>query len=182
MTDKKRRFRAAVSLLTILPLSSWGDDLQRAAQFPNEGDIPSQFEQAAPFYDFAKREVMIPMRDGVKLFTVIVIPKNARRAPMLLDRTPYSAAWLASQKPSPHVAVALPLYYGELAEAGYLVVFQDVRGKYKSEGRYVMNRPLAGALNPTGVDHSTDAYDTIEWLVKNVPESNGKVGTMGDEL
>ncbi len=58
-------------------------------------------------------------------------------------------------------------------------VFQDVRGKYKSEGSYVMNRPLVGALNPTGVDHSTDAYDTIEWLVKNVPESNGKVGTMG---
>ena len=98
---------------------------------------------------------------------------------MLLDRTPDSASWLTAQKPSLHIAVALPLYYGELAEAGYIIVFQDVRGKYKSEGSYVMNRPLAGALNPTGVDHSTDAYDTIEWLVKNVPESNGKVGTMG---
>jgi putative CocE/NonD family hydrolase len=69
--------------------------------------------------------------------------------------------------------------YAELVRAGYIVAVEDVRGKYKSEGDYVMNRPLRGPLNPTAVDHSTDAYDTIDWLVKNVPESNGRVGTIG---
>ena len=62
---------------------------------------------------------------------------------------------------------------------GYIRVFQDVRGKYGSEGDYVMTRPLRGPLNATAVDHSTDAYDTIDWLVKNVPESNGRVGMIG---
>ena len=69
--------------------------------------------------------------------------------------------------------------YAELVRAGYIVAVQDVRGKYRSEGDYVMNRPLRGPLNPTAVDHSTDAWDTIDWLVKNVPESNGRVGTIG---
>ena len=63
--------------------------------------------------------------------------------------------------------------------AGYILAIQDVRGKYRSEGDYVMNRPLRGPLNRTAVDHSTDAWDTIDWLVKNVPESNGRVGTIG---
>jgi putative CocE/NonD family hydrolase len=143
------------------------------------GDIPAKFESVTTFYDFEKREAMVPMRDGVKLFTVIVIPKGASHAPIILDRTPYSAAKFASKMPSPHMALALPLSYGELAEAGYIIVCQDVRGKYKSEGSYVMNRPLSGPLNATGVDHATDAYDTIDWLVKNVPESNGRVATMG---
>ena len=98
---------------------------------------------------------------------------------MILDRTPYSAAKFVAKLPSPRAALALPTAYGELAEAGYIIISQDVRGKYKSEGAYVMNRPLVGPLNDTGVDHATDAYDTIDWLVKNVPESNGKVGTMG---
>ena len=66
-----------------------------------------------------------------------------------------------------------------IVEGGYIRVMQDVRGKYGSEGDYVMNRPLHGPLNPTPVDHSTDTYDTIDWLVKNVPESNGKVGIIG---
>ena len=143
------------------------------------GDIPEKFEPVTALMDFDKREVMIPMRDGVKLFTVIVIPKGAAHAPMILDRTPYSAAKFVTRLPSPRAALALPTAYGELAEAGYIIVSQDVRGKYKSEGAYVMNRPLAGPFNDSGVDHSTDAYDTIDWLVKNIPESNGKVGTMG---
>ena len=66
-----------------------------------------------------------------------------------------------------------------IVEGGYIRVVQDVRGKYGSEGDYVMNRPLHGPLNPTPVDHSTDTYDTIDWLVKNIPESNGKVGILG---
>jgi uncharacterized protein len=143
------------------------------------GDIPADFKVITSADDYIKRDVMIPMRDNVKLHTVIVIPKGAVHAPMILDRTPYNADKFASNSDSTHRALILPLSYGELAEAGYIIVAQDVRGKYKSEGDYVMNRPLSGDLNPTQVDHSTDAYDTIDWLVKNVPESNGKVGTMG---
>jgi putative CocE/NonD family hydrolase len=143
------------------------------------GDIPDEFHAATDGDDFIRREEMIAMRDGAKLHTVIIIPKGAVRAPMILDRTPYSASKFASHASSTRRAMILPLSYGELADAGYIIVAQDVRGKYKSEGDYVMNRPLVGDLNPTTVDHSTDAWDTIDWLVKNVPESNGKVGTMG---
>src|SRR3974390_1632584 len=143
------------------------------------GDIPADFKTVTSADDYIKRDVMIPMRDGIKLHTVIVIPKGAVRAPMILDRTPYSADKFAGNSESTHRALILPLSYGELAEAGYIIVAQDVRGKYKSEGDYVINRPLSGEFNQTPVDHSTDAYDTIDWLVKNVPESNGKVGTMG---
>ena len=146
---------------------------------PAAGDIPADFKIVTAADDYIKRDVMIPMRDGVKLHTVIIIPKGAARAPMILDRTPYNAGKFTSSAESPRRALILPLSYGELAEAGYIIVAQDVRGKYKSEGDYVMNRPLSGDLNHTPVDHSTDAYDTIDWLVKNVPESNGKVGTMG---
>jgi uncharacterized protein len=143
------------------------------------GDIPTQFHAATERDDFIKRDVMIAMRDGVKLHTVIIIPKGATHAPMIMDRTPYSAAKFTSHADSPRRAMILPGSYGELADAGYIIVAQDVRGKYNSEGDYVMNRPLSGDLNPTRVDHSTDAWDTIDWLVKNVPESNGRVGTMG---
>jgi putative CocE/NonD family hydrolase len=98
----------------------------------------------------------------------------------MLDRTPYSADKGTSRGtfgPLPEQILS-PLS-SELVRAGYIVAFEDVRGKYKSGGDYVMNRPLKGPLNPTAVDHSTDAYDTIDWLVKNVPESNGRVGTIG---
>ncbi len=143
------------------------------------GDIPTKFEAVKTLYNFVKRDAMIPMRDGVKLYTIIIIPKGAAHAPIILDRTPYSATDFTEQTPSAHAALALPQSFGELAEAGYIIVSQDVRGKFKSEGNYIMNRPLSGPLNPTAVDHSTDAYDTIDWLVRNVPESNGKVATMG---
>ena len=133
-------------------------------------------------FDYIKRDVMIPMRDGIKLHTVIVLPKGAKNAPMLLTRTPYNATAQTSQAASSHLG---PILYGYdnptdvIVEGGYIRVIQDVRGKYGSEGDYVMNRPLHGPLNPTPVDHSTDTYDTIDWLVKNVPESNGKVGILG---
>ncbi len=143
------------------------------------GDIPADFKRVTNADDYIKRDVMIPMRDGVKLHTVIVVPKGAVHAPIILDRTPYNADKFTSDHDSVHRAMILPISFGELAEAGYIIVAQDVRGKFKSEGDYVMNRPLSGDLNPTPVDHSTDAWDTIDWLVKNVPESNGKVGTMG---
>ncbi|HEY2677913.1 MAG TPA: CocE/NonD family hydrolase [Steroidobacteraceae bacterium] len=143
------------------------------------GDIPADFKVIDDANDYIKRNVMISMRDGVKLNTVIIIPKGATHAPIILDRTPYNADKFAHTNDSPHRAMILPNSFGELSEAGYIIVSQDVRGKYKSEGDYVMTRPLSGELNPTPVDHSTDAWDTIDWLVKNVPETNGKVATMG---
>ncbi|MCC4591821.1 CocE/NonD family hydrolase [Xanthomonas sacchari] len=129
--------------------------------------------------DYVKREVMIPMRDGVKLHTVIVLPKGAHGAPMLLTRTPYDASGRASRLASPHMRDLLPQGDEVFVDGGYIRVFQDIRGKYGSEGDYVVTRPLRGPLNPTKVDHATDAWDTIDWLVKHVPESNGKVGMIG---
>jgi uncharacterized protein len=124
---------------------------------------------------------MIPMRDGVKLHAVIVIPKGAKNAPILLTRTPYNASQRASQAASPNMARILGNHGAAdvMVAGGYIRVFEDVRGKYGSEGDYVMTRPLHGPLNPTPVDHATDTYDTIDWLVKNLPESNGKVGILG---
>ena len=164
--------------LAFVILVSAAASAQPTAAAPG-GDIPADFHPDTDRDDFIKRDAMIAMRDGVKLHTVIIIPKGAVRAPMILDRTPYSAAKFTSHADSTRRSMILPLSYGELADAGYIIAVQDVRGKYKSEGDYVMNRPLLGDLNPTTVDHSTDAWDTIDWLVKNVPESNGKVGTMG---
>jgi putative CocE/NonD family hydrolase len=146
---------------------------------PLTPDIPDRFDEPTKANDYLKRDVMIPMRDGVRLHTVIVVPKDARNAPLLLTRTPYNASDRALRSRSPHMVATLPLFDELFAADGYIRVYQDVRGKYKSEGEYVMTRPLRGPLNASAVDHSTDAYDTIDWLVKNVPESNGRVGMIG---
>jgi uncharacterized protein len=146
---------------------------------PLTPDIPQKFDEPTTTYDYVKRGVMIPMRDGVKLYTVIVVPKGARNAPLLLTRTPYNATERAERNRSPHIVSSLSLFDELFAADGYIRVYQDVRGKYKSEGEYVMTRPLRGPLNAGMVDHSTDAYDTIDWLIKNVPESNGRVGMVG---
>jgi len=125
---------------------------------------------------------MIPMRDGVKLHTVILVPKSAKSAPILLTRTPYNADELTTHTNSSHLGPSLQGYDNAtdvIVEGGYIRVVQDIRGKYGSEGEYVMNRPLRGPLNPTQVDHATDTYDTIDWLIKNIPETNGKVGILG---
>jgi hypothetical protein len=144
---------------------------------------PAVVKPATTGWDYQRRAVDIPMRDGVKLHTVILIPNGARDAPILLTRTPYDAESLTSHAPSSHLAAVLDGYDNAddvIVQGGYIRVVQDVRGKYGSGGTYVMNRPLAGtALNPTRVDHATDTYDTIDWLVKNLPESNGKVGILG---
>ncbi|MFC6841668.1 CocE/NonD family hydrolase [Xanthomonas theicola] len=129
--------------------------------------------------DYVKREVMIPMRDGVKLHTVIVAPKGAHDAPILLTRTPYNASGRAERLASPHMKDLLPQGDDVFVDGGYIRVFQDIRGKYGSQGDYVMTRPLRGPLNATAVDHATDAWDTIDWLVKHVAESNGRVGMIG---
>lgn len=142
-------------------------------------DIPKQFAVKLANQDYTKRVEMIPMRDGAKLHTIVLIPKGAQDAPIVLTRTPYNAAKRAQRSLSHSLATILPLSDEEFVHAGYIRVWQDVRGKYGSEGDYVMARPVRGPLNPTEVDHSTDAWDTIEWLLRNVPESNGKVGMIG---
>jgi putative CocE/NonD family hydrolase len=146
---------------------------------PQTPDISAKVTVPTSSYDYVRREVMIPMRDGVTLYTVIVIPSGAKRAPILLTRTPYKAAQRAARYQSPHMLATLPQGDEVFVADQYIRVFQDVRGKYGSEGEYFMTRPLKGPLNSGDTDHSTDAYDTIDWLVKNVPESNGKVGMLG---
>jgi len=151
-----------------------------AQTLPSE--TPKDFKPTNDGFEYTRRDVMIPMRDGVKLHTVIIVPKSARNAPILLTRTPYNATELTSHANSSHLGPILNGYDNALeviVEGGYIRVVQDIRGKYGSEGDYVMNRPLRGPLNPTKVDHATDTYDTIDWLVKNIPESNGKVGILG---
>jgi uncharacterized protein len=151
--------------------------------YPNyPSETPQKFTPVTDSYEYTLRDVMIAMRDGVKLHTVILVPKGAKHAGMLLTRTPYDAKELTSHVYSGHLPSMLEGYDNAtdvIIEDGYIRVVQDVRGKYGSEGDYVMNRPPHGPQNPTPVDDATDTYDTIEWLVKNVPESNGKVGTLG---
>ncbi|MBX9858561.1 MAG: CocE/NonD family hydrolase [Sphingomonas sp.] len=133
--------------------------------------------------NYDRMSVDIPMRDGVTLHTVILTPKGAKDAPILMTRTPYNAEALSMNAKAGDLATALEGYdnaYDVIAEGGYIRVIQDIRGKYGSKGDYVMNRPLVGSsLNPTKVDDSTDCYDTIDWLVKNLKQSNGKVGILG---
>jgi putative CocE/NonD family hydrolase len=178
------RVRTSVFFLqffaAVLAIQSAGAQSSSQANLPSE--TPATLTPVTDSFDYIKRDVMIPMRDGVKLHTVIVIPRGATHAPMLLTRTPYSAKEQTSQAQSSHLGPILEGYDNPtevIVEGGYIRVVQDIRGKYGSEGDYVMNRPLHGPLNPTSVDHSTDTYDTIDWLVKNIPESNGKVGILG---
>ena len=174
----------AVALCAALPAAQAPAPQRPAAQaLPSE--TPAQFKPVTDSFDYARRDVMIPMRDGVKLHTVILVPKGAQgatSAPILLTRTPYDANALTGHAHSAHLGPILTGYDNAtdvIVDGGYIRVVQDVRGKYGSEGDYVMNRPLRGSLNPTPVDHATDTYDTIDWLVKNTPESNGKVGILG---
>jgi putative CocE/NonD family hydrolase len=173
-----RRITLPLSALCALLLALHAPaNSQTAAMAP---DVPATpFEASIPGADYVKRVVMIPMRDGVKLHTVIVIPNHARHAPIMLSRTPYNAAKRAERNLSPSMASTLPDGDDNFVAKGYIRVYQDVRGKYGSEGEYVMTRPIRGPLNASAIDHATDAYDSIDWLVKNVPETNGKVGMVG---
>ncbi|HVW70479.1 MAG TPA: CocE/NonD family hydrolase [Steroidobacteraceae bacterium] len=176
---RQRILQAAALTLVLVLLDS---RTQVAAQATLASEMPSTFTPRTDSFDFERREVMIPMRDGVKLHTVILVPRSAKRAPILMTRTPYSADVFTNHNHSGRLAAVLEGVDNPtdvIVQSGYIRVIQDVRGKYKSEGDYVMNRPMRGALNQTRVDHSTDTYDTIEWLVRNVPESNGKVGIIG---
>ncbi len=155
-----------LSLVIALPLAA-------------QSEIPKDFSPVTDAFDHERREVMIPMRDGVKLHTVIVAPKGTAPAPIILTRTPYGADKPTTQMSSPHAAMTLPMADEPLLRAGYIRVYQDVRGRYDSEGDYVMTLPVRGELNRWKVDHPTDTYDTIEWLLKNVPRNNGRVGITG---
>ena len=143
---------------------------------------PTPLPPAAPATaDYILREVMIPTRDGARLHTIIIMAKGIRAAPIVLFRTPYGIAD-AFKRGAPTLDALL----GEgrnvkaMTQAGYVIAMQDIRGRFGSDGDYRLLRPLHGtALNPTAVDESTDAWDTIDWLVKNVPESNQRVATMG---
>ncbi len=175
---------ALFSLCSVLPLPA--QEQSTPPKYPNyPSETPDELRPATASFDYERREVMIPMRDGVKLHTVILVPRSAtkkKQAPILLTRTPYKADELTTHENSAHLGPSLWGYDNAtevIVEGGYIRVVQDVRGKYGSEGDYVMNRPLHGPLNPTPVDHSTDTYDTIDWLIKNVPESNGRVGILG---
>ncbi len=124
------------------------------------------------FHDYQRAEVMIPMRDGVKLHAVILKPADiAQPLPFLIQRTPYGVDWTTR--------AALFRLRPELARDGYIYVGEDCRGRFKSEGEFVMSRPLADHKDPKAVDESTDAYDTVEWLLKNVPGNNGRSGFVG---
>ncbi len=124
------------------------------------------------FHDYQRTEAMIPMRDGAKLHTVILKPADIQTLlPFLIQRTPYGAdgtnqASFFSVRP-------------ELARDGYIYVAQDIRGRYKSEGEFIMSRPLADHRDPKATDESTDAYDTVAWLLKNVEGNNGRAGFIG---
>jgi putative CocE/NonD family hydrolase len=171
---------ALFSAAMALPLA--GASAQNAAGMVTDtmrNEQVKSYDWVRPQADFVRRVVMIPMRDGKKLYTVIVHRKGVSDAPILLSRTPYDADETTSRNRSQKIEEVLPIMDADFVNDGYIRVYQDVRGLHGSEGDYVMNRPLRGPLNKTKVDHATDAYDTIDWLVKNVKESNGKVGVIG---
>lgn len=142
-------------------------------------DDVASYDHVRPNADYIKRVEMIPMRDGTKLYTVIVMKKTVKNGPILLSRTPYDAKASTARTRSQSITEILPAMDAEFVTDNYIRVYQDIRGTHNSKGDFVMTRPIVGPLNKTGVDEATDAYDTIDWLVKHVPESNGKVGTIG---
>jgi putative CocE/NonD family hydrolase len=123
--------------------------------------------------EFLRAEVMIPVRDGIKLHAVILTPKGPvdHPLPILLERTPYGVDEYSSD--------GINSRYPELVRDHYIFVFEDIRGRYKSEGTFVMSRAEVDHANPKLVDESTDTYDTVAWLVKNIPNNNGRVGVFG---
>jgi putative CocE/NonD family hydrolase len=127
--------------------------------------------QPQPADRFQVRDAMIPMRDGVRLHVKIFTPKDQREAlPIIMSRTPYGVKGAAGE---------FATYMKALADEGYLFVFEDIRGKYGSEGTFVMQRPARAPGDTKNIDEGTDTYDTIDWLLKNVPHNNGRVGMLG---
>jgi len=162
----------------LFALAAWSVSAQQAIT-PMTPDMYPEYDTIRPEADYIRRVEMVPMRDGVRLNTIIVMKKGTQNGPILLSRTPYNAARATSRIASQRIIDILPVMDAEFVNDGYIRVYQDVRGRNGSEGEYIVNRPIRGPLNDTGIDHSTDTYDTIEWLINNVPESNGHVGITG---
>ena len=182
----------AAGLISVVAAHAEDAPPQQYPALPSE--TPAHFMPDHSSFGYSIRDVMIPMRDGVKLHTVIMVPKRAHDVAMLLTRTPYDASSMVTETVHGQLSGdmgsalrgdaddALTGYDNAvpvIVEGGYIRVVQDVRGKYGSEGDFVMNRPFRGPLNQTPVDEATDTSDSIDWLVKHVPQSNGKVGILG---
>jgi putative CocE/NonD family hydrolase len=132
------------------------------------------FVNAQAVMEYLRRDVMIPMRDGTKLFTVILAPKNfSLPVPLLIQRTPYGASLPENYN------ILESSSYGSLAAEGYIFVFQDIRGKYKSEGSMQIHQPITHMMQRGAIDESTDTYDAVDWLIKNIPGNNGRAGIFG---
>jgi putative CocE/NonD family hydrolase len=130
------------------------------------------FAQVKPDDKYNRQEVMITMRDGLKLHTVIFTPKNqTEKLPFLMLRTPYGV----DKYPSPEKQT----YVKDMAEDGYIFIFQDIRGRYLSEGTFKMQRFSRNKSDAKSIDEASDTYDTIDWLLKNIPDNNGKAGIYG---
>jgi putative CocE/NonD family hydrolase len=128
--------------------------------------------EADPGKRYVKTEALVPMRDGVRLHTAVYTPRDVKGPlPFIYMRTPYGIAEFPAR--------AFRSYFKELAEENYHFVFQDIRGRHKSEGKFIMSRPPRDPRDPKAIDESTDTHDTIDWLLKKVPNHNGKVGMLG---
>jgi len=133
--------------------------------------LHAQTQPSDPPAGFNKIEQMVPMRDGVKLHTIIYAPKSHRDPlPILFNRTPYGID---------NIYRGFPGSLQELIEEVFIFAFQDIRGKFKSKGQFVMQRPPRGPGNSTSIDEGTDTYDTVDWMIKHVPHNNGRVGMFG---
>ena len=138
----------------------------------------SVFAQQLSINSYTAKSYMIPMRDGIKLFTLVLSPTgNEKPLPFLMQRTIYGIPQLPED--TIMETEKFPAYYKSMAKEGYLLVFQDTRGKFKSEGTFEMNRPVYHLTDKLKTDESTDAYDAIDWLVKNIKNNNGKAGIFG---
>jgi putative CocE/NonD family hydrolase len=153
------------------------DDAGRGASLVHSTEPGTVYRRTGPpvhhlFHDYQRSEVMIPMRDGVKLHAVILKPADiAAPLPLLIERTPYGA----NRMDRAEISFARP----DLARSGYIFVGEDIRGRYKSESEFVMSRPLSDHKDPKAVDESTDTYDTVAWLLANVAGNNGRAGFIG---
>ena len=132
------------------------------------------FARAQNITAYNKKEEMIPVRDGIKLYTVFFTPRDGQGPfPILIQRTPYGAA-----VPDDY-AILNNSYFTNMAKEGYIIVFQDIRGKFKSEGKMQIHQPIIHLKQKGTVDESTDTYDAVDWLIKNIPNNNGKAGILG---
>jgi hypothetical protein len=177
MKNLGKLLAGAALAMTAMSAAVIGATVGAAQTLPN--GIPAKFTPVTSTFDYDRREVDVKMRDGTPLHMVLIVPKGTHGAPILLERTPYNADKATSRADSSHAVMLVGPAFADLLGAGYILAIEDVRGKYGSKGEYVNERPLIGPLNGTRVDHATDAWDTIDWLTKNVKESNGRVGIVG---